>query len=420
MRKGTITIRSTRAETADTSAILGNDGIYIAVENDGAVHTALFDDPSVDFDVTAESGRLSGYGRAVILGTVADEAEAESAFSEANQNVSNSARIIQIIPHIIRLTDDTGTEDVEYPFGQRPPGTVAKWWQASRPFAYTASVTPMLLGAVLAWYLSTGPVSWRLLPFIILAGVFYHAGANMVSDYFDYKRGVDRYRTMGGSRVLTDGYLAPKAVLSGGVVLFILGTLLGLWMVTHRGTPLLWLGVAGLVGGFFYGGWPIEFKYRGLGETVIFILFGPLMVIGSYYVLTGSFSRDVILISLPVGFLVAAIVQANNLRDIADDAAAGIVTVSNTVGQSLAAVEYYAMVVCAYISVILMIAFGILPLWTLVVALSAIPASKVVNVIRSAGGQRTSGLAFVDQMTAQVHLLFGILLMIGIVLGKLL
>ena len=78
------------------------------------------------------------------------------------------------------------------------------------------------------------------------------------------------------------------------------------------------------------------------------------------------------------------------------------------------------MVVCAYISVILMIAFGILPLWTLVVALSAIPASKVVNVIRAAGGQRTSGLAFVDQMTAQVHLLFGILLMIGIVLGKLL
>ncbi len=418
-RKGTITVRSTRTEPAEASAFLGNDGIYLAVENDGDIHTALFDNPSVDFVVTTESGSLSGYGRAVILGTISDEAEAENAFSKANQNVSNSARVIQIIPHRIRLTDDTGTEDVEYPFGQRPPGTIAKWWQASRPFAYTASVTPMLLGAVLAWYMNTGPVSWWLLPFIIAAGVFYHAGANMVSDHFDYKRGVDRYRTMGGSRVLTDGYLAPKAVLRGGVILFALGTLLGLWMVTFRGMPLLWLGVAGLVGGFFYGGWPIEFKYRGLGETVIFILFGPLMVIGSYYVLTGSFSRDVVLISLPVGFLVAAIVQANNLRDIADDAAAGIVTVSNTVGQSLAAVEYYGMVVCAYISVIIMIAFDVLPLWTLVVALSAIPASKVVNVIRSAGGRHTSGLAFIDQMTAQVHLSFGVLLMIGIALGKL-
>ena len=162
----------------------------------------------------------------------------------------------------------------------------------------------MLLGAVLAWYLSTGSVSWRLLPFIIMAGVFYHAGANMVSDYFDYKRGVDRYRTMGGSRVLTDGYLAPKAVLSGGVVLFILGTLLGLWMVTHRGTPLLWLGVAGLVGGFFYGGLADRIKYRGLGETVTI-----LSDVDGESVRT-TFSPDrsraiVILISLPVGFLVA-------------------------------------------------------------------------------------------------------------------
>lgn len=418
-RKVNITVHSPRAESTEVSAVVGEKGIYLAVENEGAVHTALFNDPSVDFDVTVEDTRLSGNGRAVILETFAAESDARSAFSEASLNVPDNTRIIQIIPHEVCLTDEVGTETLEHPFGQRPPGAIAKWWQASRPFAYTASVTPMVLGAVLAWYLDNDAITWWLLPFIIAAGVFYHAGANLVSDYFDYKRGVDRFRTMGGSRVLTDGYLAPIAVLRGGVILFVIGTLLGLWMVTFRGMPLLWLGIAGLVGGFFYGGWPIEFKYRGLGEAIIFTLFGPLMVIGSYYVLTGSFSRDVLLISLPVGFLVAAIVQANNLRDIADDTTAGIVTISNTVGQSLAAVEYYVMVVCAYLSVVLMIAFGILPLWTLIVAISAIPASKIVNIIRSAGGRHTSELALIDQMAAQVHLLFGVLLMIGIILGKL-
>lgn len=416
---GKITLRSTVDEHLGVSVAPGNDGIYLAIDDGGEVHTAILHDPSVVFDATADDEQLSSKGRAIILGTSVEEPEARNFFIKIGANIPDTARLVRVIPHVIHLSDTSGTKTVEFPYGQRPPGVLAKWWQASRPFAYTASVTPMLLGAVLAWYLQVDTVSWWLLPFIIAAGVFYHAGANLVSDYFDYKRGVDRFRTMGGSRVLTDGYLAPRAVLFGGLILFLAGTSLGLWMVTLRGTPLLWLGIVGLIGGFFYGGWPIEFKYRGFGETVIFTLFGPLMVIGSFYVLTGSFSRDVFFISLPVGFLVAAIVQANNLRDIADDAAAGIVTISNTVGQSFAAIEYYAMVICAYVGVIIMIASGVLPFWTLIVALSILPASKVVNVIRSAGGTHTSDLAVIDQMTAQVHMLFGVLLMIGIVLGKL-
>jgi 1,4-dihydroxy-2-naphthoate octaprenyltransferase len=191
-------------------------------------------------------------------------------------------------------------------------------------------------------------------------------------------------------------------------------------MVPLRGWPLLALGTVGFLGGFFYCGWPIHFKYRGLGEVGIFALFGPLMVIGSYYVLTGSFHRDVLIISLPVGFLVAAIVHANNLRDIADDRVAGVTTASSIFGQAFAAIEYYALLAGAYGSVAVMILLGILPISTLVVALSIPPAAKIVKRIAEARGKRTAHLAAIDQMTAQVHLLFGLLLMAGILAGKLL
>ena len=279
----------------------------------------------------------------------------------------------------------------------------------------------MLLGAVLAWVNPNETVSWWLLPFVLLAGLLYHSAANVVSDYFDYKRGVDRVGTMGGSGVLVGGLMQPRTLFVGGLAMFAAGTALGLWMVSIRGVPLLYLGLAGLIGGFFYGGWPLQLKYRGLGELVIFLLFGPLMVIGSYFVLTGSLGplTSLVLVSLPIGLLVAAILNANNFRDIADDSHAGITTVSNAFGVKVAAAQYYILVAGAYLSVIVMVAFSVIPYWTLLVALSIPPALKVIRKIHSTDQTNTSDLALIDQMTAQVHLLFGVLLMLGILLGEL-
>ena len=378
--------------------------------------------PGVSFEIA--DGQLQGAGRVMILEPIDREPEVrailESKSELARTTIASAQQAIalRIVPESFAIDGAT----VDHPYGQRRAGPAALWWRAVRPFAYTASATPVMLGAVLAWHLppTDGSTLWALLPAILLAGVLFHTGANLVSDYYDYTGGVDRKGTMGGSGVLVEGLMRPSSIFRGGIVAFAFGTLLGLGMTYFRGWPLLVLGAVGFLGGFFYCGTPVGLKYRGLGEVVIFLLFGPLMVVGSYFVLTGAFTWLVVAISLPVGFLVAAIVQANNLRDIADDRASGMRTASIAFGSRFAAFEYFAMLAAAYASVAVMIALGVLPVWASLVALSLPPAMKTVGVIRASFGDTGASLASIDEMTAQVHLAFGVLLMAGIGIPKLL
>ncbi|MGB8720989.1 MAG: prenyltransferase, partial [Desulfobacterales bacterium] len=155
------------------------------------------------------------------------------------------------------------------------------WFQATRPFSLTASVLPVVIGAVLAASVE-GSVDWPLFPLIVACSLLFHIGTNMVSDYFDYRRGVDRDETYGSSRVLLEGLLTPKQLLAAGIILFAVGFSLGLLLVAVRGWPIFILGVIGLLGGWFYTGGPVAYKYVALGDILVFILMGPLMVIGSY------------------------------------------------------------------------------------------------------------------------------------------
>jgi 1,4-dihydroxy-2-naphthoate octaprenyltransferase len=111
--------------------------------------------------------------------------------------------------------------------------------------------------------------------------------------------------------------------------------LLGLPIIFARGEVILVLGIVGILGGFFYTGWPIGYKYVALGNFFVFLLMGPLMVIGTFYALTGQYSADVLYISLPIGFLVAN-PSANNLRDIIHDQKASIKTLAAVAGNGYA------------------------------------------------------------------------------------
>lgn len=197
--------------------------------------------------------------------------------------------------------------------------------QAVRAFSFTASMVPVFVGAMLALAYE-GTVRWSLFPLVVVCSLLFHGGTNLVSDYFDFQRGVDRKDTFGSSGVLVNRLLQPRQVLHAGLLLFALGCVLGLILLAYRGMPIFVLGVIGLLGGFFYTGKPIGYKYIALGDFLVFTLMGMLMVIGSYYVLTGDYNTNVLYISLPVGFLVAAILHANNLRDIVHDTEANVRT----------------------------------------------------------------------------------------------
>lgn len=298
-------------------------------------------------------------------------------------------------------------------------GRLAVWLQAVRAFSFPASIVPVAVGAVLAAHFE-GAVAWWLLPFIAVASVLMQAGTNLVSDYFDYVKGVDKDYTYGSSGVLTAGLLTPGQVLVGGLLVFATACGIGLLFIAMRGWPILALGVVGLLGGIFYTARPVGYKYLALGDALVFTLMGPLMVIGSYFVLTGSYRHSILIASLPVGCLVAAILHANNMRDIGHDLDAHVRTVANLLGHDRARLEYYVLVGGAYVAVVGMIAGGLISPWGLLVFVTAPLAAKNFQRVVHSQPQQPETIATLDVQTAQLHLAFGLLLSLGILLGAVL
>jgi len=291
--------------------------------------------------------------------------------------------------------------------------------QAVRTFSFPASMIPCLLGAMFALLMGSGHVTWYLMPFIVVSLILLHAASNVISDVDDYKRGVDDKDTLGGSRVLPDNLLSSKEMFRFGVSLFAFAVLVGLPIIFDRGLIILWFGLLGILGGFFYTGRPIGLKYIALGDIIIFLMYGPAIVTGTFYALTGTYNLTVVLASIPLGLLVVGILQANNLRDIIHDRKANIKTLATVFGEGFAKGEYVFLIAGAYLTVVILVLMNILTLWSLLVFLSLPVALKNMNMIKGVKIEDTGKIAMLDALTAQLTLMFGVLLSVSIVITKL-
>lgn len=295
-------------------------------------------------------------------------------------------------------------------------GTWAVWLRAVRTFSFPASIVPVVVGGAMAAH-SDGPAAWWLLPFVAVASVLMHAGTNLINDFFDYLKGVDTDDSYGGSRVLVEGLLSPRQAFVGALAMFAASCAIGLLFIAVRGWPILALGVVGLLAGFFYTARPVGYKYFALGDALVFILMGPLMVLGSYFVLTGSYDHTVLIASLPVGCLVAAILAANNMRDIQHDRDAQVRTIASLLGHDRARLEYYGLVGGAYVAVLGMIAGGLVGAWGLLVLVTVPLAVRNVRRLARSLPLQPQTIATLDVQTAQLHLAFGLLFALSILLG---
>jgi len=287
------------------------------------------------------------------------------------------------------------------------------WFRAVRPFSFTASTVPVLVGAAWVFYEKT-PANWWLLPLIWLAALSIHTATNLVSEYFDYIKGDISF---GSSRVLLEGLLSPRQFFIGGLVMFAVTAAIGLVFIALRGWPILAIGLVGILGGYFYTATPVGYKYIGLGDILVFVLMGPLMVIGSYFVLTGTYNHNVLLVSLPIGCLVAAILSGNNLRDILHDRQAEITTFAGLVGHRWAKLEYAVLDASAYGITTTLAGLRILPIWSLMTLLSIPLAYKCVQQALRNEPDKPEQIATLDIQTAHLHLAFGVLLIISLLPG---
>ena len=290
---------------------------------------------------------------------------------------------------------------------------VRTWWLAVRPFSFTASVTPVVLGSVLAAY--DGAWSWRLFAMTVVGSVLIHAGTNLINDFYDWQKGADTPESLGPNRALKEGMLTPRQVFWGGVICFTVGSAIGLYLVATRGMFILYLGIFSVLAGWFYTAGPAAFAYTGLGEVVVFIFMGPVMVLGSYFVLTQRIAPGVIWISVPVGLLVAAILHANNMRDLEADRNRNKRTLANLLGRTASRWEYYILVGGSYLLLVLLVALRVAPLYTLL-ALLTLPSA--IDLIRTAAlHDAPARLNKVLRGTATLHQRFGWLMILGVIVA---
>ena len=286
--------------------------------------------------------------------------------------------------------------------------------EIARPFSFTASSIPVLAGAAVA--LTEGKLDIPLTAVVLASSVLLHVGTNVINEIYDVRNGIDSITSPRASQALLKGRITERGAFNFAFGSFLVAALLGIFLIVARGWPVALLGVLGLALGYGYTAPPLQFKYKRVGIPFVFLLMGPLMVCGAYFVITGSFSWTALIASLPIGFLVSAILHGNEWRDIADDARYGIGTFSALIGRKGAHMTYIVLVTAAYLTVALAVLLKALPETSLLAILSM---PFFVRAIRSAemgiNGQQRA-IAKIDLETAQLHAAFGVLFVLGLAL----
>jgi 1,4-dihydroxy-2-naphthoate octaprenyltransferase len=310
------------------------------------------------------------------------------------------------------LADDRRLGPVE-----RVRRRVAAGWEIVRPFAYTVSVIPVLAGAALAAV--DGRFEWLPLLASLSSAMLIQSGTNVVNEVFDVRRGIDTITSPRASRAVLKGRISEAGAQAFSYGLFALGVAIGMYLVFLRGPAMLVLGLVGFLGGYQYTAPPLQYKYRALGVPLVFLLMGPLTVGGSYFAVSGTWDPRTLVLSLPVGLLVAAIVHGNDWRDIGDDTRAGIVTISSWFGREWAHYGYLALVLGAYVSLGVSVAARWLPPTTTIALLSLPLLAQVVHSAEFGAAGQARAIAKIDLETARLHLAFGLLLIAGLLLSNL-
>ncbi len=296
------------------------------------------------------------------------------------------------------------------------PKGLKLYWLATRPFSFTASATPVLLGTAIAWVTTS---NFNLMFFILalVGGMAVHAVANLLSDRFDLAKGLDRMDNAGAQNILLKGWMTPRQHRIEIIVLLILALAIAAYFVITAGTFVLYLCIVGLIFVLFYTAPPLKFKYIGLGDLAIFLSFGILMTLGAYYIQTHTFSWLPAIYAIPIALLVDAILHANNYRDITSDRAAGITTLAIALGFSGARMMYYVLVIGAYLSIPLMILFAHLSPFALFTFITLPIAFKVIKKAANRDKLDAQTFAIIDVETAQLHMMFGLSMTIGLVVS---
>ena len=278
------------------------------------------------------------------------------------------------------------------------------WLLATRPWSFPASAMPVV--ATLSYlYWNGETVNWLIGLWTLVTIVVFHAAGNTWSDYFDFKKGVDREDTVGGTSI-TSGEFQAFEIKRLANWLLAAAVASGLALAYCTGLPTLYFGLAGCVLTMLYP----QSKYHALGDLNIFLTYSVLPILGTSYVATGSVVAEALWLVLPIGLITVGILHVNNTRDLEHDKRAGIKTFAMLLGTRASIYVYIAELFLPFIAIAVAILFRAMPAGAIAVAIALKPAIDNARAMLKLPAEGMKAIAGIDEKTAQLQLAFSMIL----------
>ena len=289
---------------------------------------------------------------------------------------------------------------------------VKTWLIAARPHTLSASVVPVLVGSALAARL--GMFEGAVFAATLVASLLVQVGANFTDEYADHGATGSAHKYLAPHKVIKRGLLSEAAVKRGAAVVFAVATFIGVWLVWRTGWPLLAVCLFSLLVAYAYSAGPWPLGDLALGEPLVFITMGVVMVTGTVYVQTLRIESRALWLSLPVAALVTNILVANNLRDLEEDRRNRRRTLATLLGPRFMAGLYGALLALAYAVPPLAWGTGWGGAWLWLPWLTLPLGLRNLGWILARRDQDTLHRAL--RASSALHLAFGLLLALGLLM----
>jgi 1,4-dihydroxy-2-naphthoate polyprenyltransferase len=285
------------------------------------------------------------------------------------------------------------------------------WVLASRPRTLAAAIVPVVIGTSIA--IHDGVFQPVVASIALICSLLIQIGTNMVNDLYDFLRGSDKEDRVGPLRAAASGLLSKKEMKIGVYLTFGLCFLLGMYLVYLDGPFIFFIGVISILAGIAYTAGPFPLAYHGLGDIAVFIFFGFIGTVGTYYAQAQIITPLSFWASVLVGALITNILVVNNYRDREEDRSNGKNTLVVLFGKTFGKMQYLFFMIMSY-AILFVVYFTYKQSLIIFLPLLSLPISiKLVKMIFTLEG---SALNKTLELTAKLSAVYGLLFAIGILL----
>lgn len=285
------------------------------------------------------------------------------------------------------------------------------WLIASRPRTLLAAFVPVMVGSAVAF--NEGKLNILFSLAALLCSILIQVATNFTNDLYDFLNGADTVKRKGPRRVLASGLISVNEMKAAIVLTFLTAFLSGLYLVFHGGFVILAIGVLSIIAGFAYTAGPYPLAYNALGDVFVFMFFGIVGTVGTYYLHTHDLSLISFISSIPVGALVTNILVVNNYRDIDEDKVSGKKTLAVKFGKNFSLYQFTFLIVLSFLVPLILFVFFDASIFIFLPYLTLPIAYKVISMIYTLSG---TALNKTLELTAQLSAIYGLLFSAGFVI----